>query len=602
MVAILVLVQVQPVHAIQPNSPQHENITAPIQPAIASTPLALYSLFAMGGIFIPDFGLPHMSLQWHLENASINLNNYRVGYLQDDTGTWVRYAEIPVSTLTTLFEDVRNWIDTDLTFWQRVGNQINPPNTSDEVLGTIERIALVQEPPEAGWGVSRFPRWIAGPRSATINGLNFEITDVVEWRTGNPAGYWRFIRAFRESTFIGYRRFTYDRPLTQAQEHITDVGLVLVRRANGNIYIAVSYSMIFHPHPSLGMAPREVNNVFLTSQRIDLQPILPAPEPIFLSPLNILDSPTTIIDQIRNRPGIECDNCTVLIWLPDDPTDLRDRPIDEIIITRPDDSGNDNENDNDYCPYDPTNQCQCEPLDEYGFFNRFWARFYEAFVGVVNDDGTVDGGWFAPIINLISSLFNNMTNIITTLLERVLSLLDTLLGGILSLLENALGLLRYVLDFLGRVVEILGNLLETLIDGLLGMVLGIFESIAFADFNFDFSPLLERVPNFMEFFPFSLPMALYNTFRVTTGQAPINVIGMTLEESNAYIASFSYAGVTPHFSLEAPRIVMDIPAPFNYEFVFDMNEYPLFIALVRWSTLAIFAIGMMKMTSKIIRW
>jgi len=145
-----------------------------------------------------------------------------------------------------------------------------------------------------------------------------------------------------------------------------------------------------------------------------------------------------------------------------------------------------------------------------------------------------------------------------------------------------------------------------------------------APFLFDFSGLFDSMPNLMEYFPFSLPFDLYNTFRVIAGQMPVETVGMTLQEARAFTAlmenphqqdkimalhgghvafQLSYAGLEPMFlTSTAPRFEIEIPEPFNYTFVFDMNDYTALIGVVRWSLLLIFVIGLYKLTPLLIRW
>jgi len=143
-------------------------------------------------------------------------------------------------------------------------------------------------------------------------------------------------------------------------------------------------------------------------------------------------------------------------------------------------------------------------------------------------------------------------------------------------------------------------------------------------FLFDFSILFDSMPNLMEYFPFSIPFDLYNTFRVIAGQMPVETVGMTLQEARAFTALMenshrqaeimalhgghvafqsSYAGIEPMFLTDtAPRFEIEIPEPFNYTFVFDMNDYTALIGVVRWSLLVIFIIGLYKLTPLLIRW
>ena len=83
----------------------------------------------------------------------------------------------------------------------------------------------------------------------------------------------------------------------------------------------------------------------------------------------------------------------------------------------------------------------------------------------------------------------------------------------------------------------------------------------------------------------------------------METIGMTNREANAFITAqldnYEAYGIAPAFiNQTAPRFEMHIPEPFNYTFVVDMNDYPQMIAVIRWSILIIFAVGMIKTTPR----
>jgi hypothetical protein len=145
-------------------------------------------------------------------------------------------------------------------------------------------------------------------------------------------------------------------------------------------------------------------------------------------------------------------------------------------------------------------------------------------------------------------------------------------------------------------------------------------------FLFDFSSMIDRMPNLMEYFPFSLPHDMYNTFRVISGQMPMQTVGMTYQETVAFMAMYENniniesgeimmlsaqeTGMQPmnlttqpmFLTTTAPRFEINIPAPFNYTFVFDMGEYPQLIGVIRWSILVMFVFALYKMTPLLIKW
>jgi hypothetical protein len=67
--------------------------------------------------------------------------------------------------------------------------------------------------------------------------------------------------------------------------------------------------------------------------------------------------------------------------------------------------------------------------------------------------------------------------------------------------------------------------------------------------------------------------------------------------------------------LSRPRFEVEIPMPnmsggridngnqvIAYTFVFDMDDYPTFIAIIRLSSFLVFLIGLIKMTPYLITW
>ena len=106
----------------------------------------------------------------------------------------------------------------------------------------------------------------------------------------------------------------------------------------------------------------------------------------------------------------------------------------------------------------------------------------------------------------------------------------------------------------------------------------------------------------MDYFPFSLPFDLYNTFRVISGSVPTQTLGMTRSEVSDLMAMSYYIEIDPHFTLTPPRFEIEVPAPFYYTFIFDMADYEGLIAVIRWSLLIMFAFALYKITPLLIRW
>ena len=122
------------------------------------------------------------------------------------------------------------------------------------------------------------------------------------------------------------------------------------------------------------------------------------------------------------------------------------------------------------------------------------------------------------------------------------------------------------------------------------------------NFIFDFSPILDNMPNLLEYFPFSLPFDFYNTVRVAGGMAPVQSLGLTASEIRQLNANGIELQTIQELRAYLPRFTIDVPEPFNYEFVFDMNEWSRLVTMIRWSLLVMFAFALYKITPRIIAW
>lgn len=126
------------------------------------------------------------------------------------------------------------------------------------------------------------------------------------------------------------------------------------------------------------------------------------------------------------------------------------------------------------------------------------------------------------------------------------------------------------------------------------------------DFEFNFWPILDNMPNLMDYFPFSIPLDLYNTFRVMAGTMPIEALGLTRNEQVEFMALHTqgYEGINPAL-LQAPpppRWEIELPDPFNYTLVLDLADFQPVINVIRWGLILFFTAGLIKITPMVIRW
>jgi|GEM_PF-4892719 len=129
------------------------------------------------------------------------------------------------------------------------------------------------------------------------------------------------------------------------------------------------------------------------------------------------------------------------------------------------------------------------------------------------------------------------------------------------------------------------------------------------DFEWDFSSIFGNMPNLMDYFPFSIPLDLYNTFRVMSGNMPIEALSLNTQERRELMAlienGYSYASIEPMFLGglgTPPRFEFDLPEPFNYKIVVDLADFEILIAVIRWGTLMSFGFFLFKITPKFIKW
>ena len=536
---------------------KHEEYIIPIQATSASNPFnALYSMIAVAGI-TPSWGMP---LRWHTDEFISQMQGYPV-----EVTSGRSYTRVPFSTVRRVFNDISWWVNNGAEHWRREGNQINPPSFYQGAMGTLHELPVFQQYNQVGGGETlRFRVNVIADRgiqSVTINNNYFEIIH------------------------IDIRRIELHRNGIRVSNLDTTVGgqgnssLIIIQMNSGGLYLSALYTT----RAAVDGSYWNTGQRFFPNIRIQQEEISPPPSPIFLQPINIIDNTINIINIIKETTNICCDDCIVRIWIPDSPEDLRDRPITDIIRPRSGDNGG-------QCPIDPLYPCRCEPLDEDGFFTRFWDRFALNFGNLGYDHGYDDDGlsWWRQLLNWRPAT-------------------PSWLDDLLDFNWPSLPGLGAISDTLGNIWNSISDFGTTISDALTDFFGGIFDIDdttvwTWRDLTIDFSPITNVMPNFQEYFPFSLPFALYNTFRVVAGQAPMEVIGMTHEEAAQFMSSHAYMDISPQFSTQAPRIEIDIPHPFNYQFVFDMNDYQVMISVVRWSVLAMFAIGMFKMTPKLLKW
>jgi len=174
-----------------------------------------------------------------------------------------------------------------------------------------------------------------------------------------------------------------------------------------------------------------------------------------------------------------------------------------------------------------------------------------------------------------------------------------LLGGIIVLLNNILDALRELAQTISMAI---GGTPDP----------GFGDEVLYVptppdDFIFDFSSIMDNMPNFIDYFPFSIPFDLYNTFRVMSGNMPIEALGMTRSEYAEFVVfqAYGYEGITPTFTLpttRAPTFEFPMPEIFNYTLVIDLEDFRVLIDLIRWIVLLSFAFGLYKMTPKVLTW
>ena len=521
---------------------------------------AIYSMLAAGGISVP-LGLVTLN-EWTLNYWQEHSQNMQVQNINGRNVLSTTYG-----ALNRFWDDWLSGAQFFLDMWHRDGNQIRTVYAN--VIGELNGVPVLNNA-----GAITSP--VIGPQVAHVGNRYFyirqeNITMLIGGIGAYPGVAWQ-IWDSNGNFVVGGVQGT--------PRHTTINGIVFTQNPNGTLAIRLSVTETLTDGwhgPIRGRVSRLGPGANISIPNPIIQP---PPPPIILRPVNIIDQRNDVRVIIREISNVECDDCPVFIWLPDHPRDLIDRPIIQIVIPPPKEEPcpidpqhpcNCPEDLEAFvlalipCPIEPENPCYCPNIDEDGFITRIIDRFIDLFSNE-NDDS----GWFSwP--SLPSFSWPDMPN--------------------------------WFPEF-----PSLENIVETVINGLFSFIEELLKLFDLEDFTFNFQPFydfLDNLPDFSELFPFSLPHDLYNLVRVIAGHAPMETIGMSHREATAFIAMqtehYNLHGITPTFiNTEAPMFEMHLPEPFNYTFVFDMNDYPQMISLIRWSTLVIFAIGMIKITTKVV--
>jgi hypothetical protein len=224
---------------------------------------------------------------------------------------------------------VRWWFDNGLDYWNRDGFQINPPNYA-HVLGIVGDVPII-----ANIGTNSFvadfrvSSPVFGPTSAIVGDNHYFI-----YKPAIPSDFYRLYVNGRESHSFN---------VTEGNIHI---GLVIIQMSFGDLRLGLTQSNpppLAFPHNPPSHRIAQFGNPIIT-----INPTLaqPPPQPIILRPINIIDNITNVITIVNETVHACCGDCTVLVRIPDNPEDLRDMPINEIIrvpppstIDPPDDGG-----------------------------------------------------------------------------------------------------------------------------------------------------------------------------------------------------------------------------------------------------------------------
>lgn len=189
------------------------------------------------------------------------------------------------------------------------------------------------------------------------------------------------------------------------------------------------------------------------------------------------------------------------------------------------------------------------------------------------------------------------------------------------------GFFRGVLDGMGRIIGGIGNVLGAIVElpVRIGAVIG---DLLFGEVEVPYAPIgmdFDFSINLMDYFPFSIPRDIVDIIIVLIGVETPEILGTTSHE-RALLSHFRETGylspegleiIEPLFSLvpHSPRFEVNIPLPdfsggqidnenssIAYTWVFAMEDYPTFVAIIRWSVFLIFVFGLIKATATVLTW
>jgi len=319
--------------------------------------LAINSILAAGGTWSSDLVQRAYEnyLDWSYQTGSYGL--YHIIRHGDNN-----YMEVTMQTIRRVWDDVVWWVNNGMDYWTREELVINPPNHHVEQVGSFAGLTIIADP--GNNLIVSAP--VTGPTTVTIGNQTFELLRY----PGQPE--YTIVYRINGGPLLAMHSFY---PLWQ----ITNYGWMLTQRANGNIYLGAAITTLT---TSTQQVRHEVNRGMI---RVFLPTITPPSQPIILRPTNIIDNRTNVINIINEIIVVNCDDCVVWIRIPDNPHDMRDRPIHEIIFPPVNNNGG-----ND-------TPCVCEPLDEDALFTRIWDRFMLDFSE--DDEESGGGNWFTRFLN-----------------------------------------------------------------------------------------------------------------------------------------------------------------------------------------------------------
>lgn len=571
---IITLAPKHPIYAME-SSRQGDSFTSalqssiPIQPTITShLHNRVRTILGIGGVTFWDIAIMPWTNNFDLLFSAID----ELHEVMMEHDTRYRILRANMLDLRTIYNIGASYIDQLINTMQfHVTGDRRYLQQETRIVGSYGYLNVVQAPSVQNFTTYRGRRYwwetsdfFGGAQTVEIPLLFFQrIVHLEMWQPVEGGRHTGFIIDGRDwDVFIVGIEDHWHGPL---QQH----GLLAVHAGGGRVFLGASS---FRPAwtNSLGVHFPAKSTIEWWYPHMQLGVELP-PEirPIPIAPINFWYDIDNLINSIMEETGIECETEDIIIIIPDaddwEPI-FKERPRSYFIRRITNDGP---------CPVDPSNCCQCPP-DIEGLIRSIMEEQL--------DDESPES-WISRLIRGFS---------FPTFTFPAFSFPDWSFPDIPGW--------NFVSNFFENIFD---NLITPLIDALLRLIEGLFSfdwiPSAITDFTLDLQPIRDAMPNFVEYFPFSLPFALYNTFRVIAGQVPMEVIGLTPQEAQVVLAHNQYMGIT-QFSSEAPRFEINLPPPFYYTFVFDFNDYSIFVSAIRWGILIMFVVGMIKTTPKLLRW